>query len=223
MDALTSMEAHAQRQQAHKTFQRAKDAAIAIENMEGNVQGAAVVRDKRGRPVGSKSIARTRIDDLSDDTLHAIVNDLGQQIERSDRPEVILRINKASGASSRVPKTNLDPLSVKTLKRICADRKLDENGNNKTVLIERISNPKSQEGNEKKGGGCPKDVEVTGFGILSMVKKDGTLSQRFPLVERRYLVGRSVPFPRSGCAGLHLLLSAVISIIDVALCVEYGP
>jgi hypothetical protein len=33
-------------------------------------------------------------------------------------------------------------------------------------------------------------TEVAGFGGLSLVKKDGSHSQRFPLVERRYLFGR---------------------------------
>ena len=31
---------------------------------------------------------------------------------------------------------------------------------------------------------------ATGYGGLSLVKKDGTHSQRFPLVEKRYLFGR---------------------------------
>ena len=31
---------------------------------------------------------------------------------------------------------------------------------------------------------------VTTFGGLSLIKKDGSRSQRFPLVERRYLFGR---------------------------------
>ena len=35
-------------------------------------------------------------------------------------------------------------------------------------------------------------TEVAGFGGLSLVKKDGSHSQRFPLVERRYLFGRYV-------------------------------
>ncbi len=33
-------------------------------------------------------------------------------------------------------------------------------------------------------------TEPAGFGGLSLVKKDGSHSQRFPLVERRYLFGR---------------------------------
>jgi hypothetical protein len=31
---------------------------------------------------------------------------------------------------------------------------------------------------------------IASFGGLSLVKKDGSHSQRFPLVERRYLFGR---------------------------------
>ncbi len=31
---------------------------------------------------------------------------------------------------------------------------------------------------------------VSSFGGLALVKKDGTVSQKFPLVERRYLFGR---------------------------------
>jgi len=34
-------------------------------------------------------------------------------------------------------------------------------------------------------------VTDNGFGGLSLVKKDGTTSQRFPLVEKRYLFGRA--------------------------------
>jgi hypothetical protein len=34
--------------------------------------------------------------------------------------------------------------------------------------------------------------ETASFGGLSLVKKDGTHSQRFPLVERRYLFGRYI-------------------------------
>ena len=33
-------------------------------------------------------------------------------------------------------------------------------------------------------------VGVTTFGGLSLIKKDGSRSQKFPLVERRYLFGR---------------------------------
>ena len=35
-------------------------------------------------------------------------------------------------------------------------------------------------------------AETVSFGGLSLVKKDGTHSQRFPLVERRYLFGRYI-------------------------------
>ena len=38
-----------------------------------------------------------------------------------------------------------------------------------------------------------------GYGGLSLVKKDGTHSQRFPVVEKRYLFGRWAPDAR-GCA-----------------------
>ena len=34
-------------------------------------------------------------------------------------------------------------------------------------------------------------AETVSFGGLSLVKKDGTHSQRFPLVARRYLIGRA--------------------------------
>jgi hypothetical protein len=39
-----------------------------------------------------------------------------------------------------------------------------------------------------------------GFGGLSLVKKDGTHSQRFPLVEKRYLFGRWDPYARCAAA-----------------------
>jgi hypothetical protein len=39
-----------------------------------------------------------------------------------------------------------------------------------------------------------------GFGGLSLVKKDGTHSQRFPLVEKRYLFGRWAPYARCAAA-----------------------
>jgi len=43
-------------------------------------------------------------------------------------------------------------------------------------------------------------TEPAGFGGLSLVKKDGSHSQRFPLVERRYLFGR--------CGSSQYILSA---------------
>jgi len=64
-------------------------------------------------------------------------------------------------------------------------------------------------------------TELQSFGGLSLVKKDGSHSQRFPLVERRYLFGRYVactavdlhecrtPFLRATVTagiGVHVLL-----------------
>jgi hypothetical protein len=42
--------------------------------------------------------------------------------------------------------------------------------------------------------------ENAGYGGLSLVKKDGSHSQRFPLVEKRYLFGRWRPPAARGCA-----------------------
>ena len=40
-------------------------------------------------------------------------------------------------------------------------------------------------------------VEVAkAFGGLSLIKKDGSESQKFPLVERRYLFGRCMSLPQ---------------------------
>ena len=105
---------------------------------DGAGESAAVVR---GRPAGSKNVARTRIDDLSNATLQEVARDLGVQIDSSDREAVIFSVHKASGGTSQVPKTTLERLKVETLKRICADRKLlqDDRGDKK-MLIERIQN-----------------------------------------------------------------------------------
>ena len=51
-------------------------------------------------------------------------------IDRDDSTDlpaaVISGIHKVSGASSKVPKTNLESLTVGTLKHICANRKQDD-------------------------------------------------------------------------------------------------
>lgn len=44
-------------------------------------------------------------------------------------------------------------------------------------------------------------VAVRSFGGLALVKKDGTVSKPFPLVERRYLFGRCVVMLRSISTG----------------------
>ncbi|MFN9900353.1 MAG: hypothetical protein ACK55Z_16495, partial [bacterium] len=51
----------------------------------------------RGRPVGSKNTARTRIDDLPEDTLQSLGRELGLAVD--DRTELVACIHKASGAT----------------------------------------------------------------------------------------------------------------------------
>ena len=92
--------------------------------MEGKSDEAVLSR--RGRQGGSKNTLRTRIDDLSDGTLWTLGSELGLTVR--DRAELVVGIHRASGATSKVPKTNLEPLSVATLKRICAERALSPLG-----------------------------------------------------------------------------------------------
>jgi len=102
----------------------ASEATSATTGEEGENDAAG--RSRRGRQAGSKNTLRTRIDDLSDDTLRALGSELGLTVR--DRAELVVGIHKASGATSKVPKTNLEPLSVATLKRICAERALSPLG-----------------------------------------------------------------------------------------------
>jgi hypothetical protein len=99
------------------------------------VEGGYSSESTRGRQVGSKNIPRSCIDDLSDDTLEALGRELG--LAASGREELLAGIHKASGATSKVPKTSLDQLSLATLQRICANRTLSPLGD-KSKLIQRI-------------------------------------------------------------------------------------
>ena len=60
--------------------------------------------------------------------------------ESSVREQRIRGIHAASGSTAKLPKTNLDGLSVTTLKLICADRKLPTSGEDKDgkIFIDRI-------------------------------------------------------------------------------------
>jgi hypothetical protein len=58
-----------------------------------------------------------------------------------DRAELVAGIHKASGATSKVPKTSLEPLSVAMLMRICVNRALSSLGN-KSELMQRIQQGK---------------------------------------------------------------------------------
>jgi hypothetical protein len=99
------------------------------------VEGGYSSESTRGRQVGSKNTPRSCIDDLSDDTLEALGRELG--LAASGREELLAGIHKASGATSKVPKTSLDQLSLATLQRICANRRLSPLGD-KSKLIQRI-------------------------------------------------------------------------------------
>ena len=55
--------------------------------------------------------------------------------ESSVREQRIRGIHAASGSTAKLPKTNLDGLSVATLKLICADRKLPTSGEDKDTKI----------------------------------------------------------------------------------------
>ena len=57
------------------------------------------------------------------------------------RAELVAGIHKASGATSKVPKTSLEPLSVAMLMRICVNRALSSLGN-KSELMQRIQQGK---------------------------------------------------------------------------------
>jgi len=100
--------------------------------MEGKSDEAVLSR--RGRQGGSKNTLRTRIDDLSDGTLWTLDSELGLTVR--DRAELVVGIYRASGATSKVPKTNLEPLSVATLKRICDDDDEEEEEDEALTLSE---------------------------------------------------------------------------------------
>jgi hypothetical protein len=119
----------------------------AIDMLEGEKEEKpAGEREKsmRGRPAGSKNTNKTRIDDLSDVTLAAVCSDLDLApavgSECSVREQRIRDIHAASGSTSKLPKTNLDGLSVATLKLICAGRKLLTSGEdmNRQIYIDSI-------------------------------------------------------------------------------------
>ena len=99
---------------------------------------------RRGRQPGQKIgkyAARTRIDDLGINTLRAMCEDLVLPNLQIGEAEMMASIHKASGATAKVLKTNLDALSVETLKCICADRKLNvETECDRTALIDWIQN-----------------------------------------------------------------------------------
>jgi len=187
--ALTASEADVQRAEASAQLQRAKS-IISIEEEGGRATAGRALpgappprsesapRDvlgsrskeateatapRRGRQTGSKNTPRTRIDDLSEETLKAVTSDLGQTWS-SDRGQVISGIHAASGASSKVPKTNLEPLTHETLERICADRQLEPVGNHRADVIECIlqgAGRKTKAGPAKKtrGAKTPKKRE----------------------------------------------------------------
>ena len=112
----------------------------------------------RGRQVGSKNTARTTLEHLSDGTLQAIGAELGLAGDpMRDRAELVAGIHKASGATSKAPKTNLEPLTVATLERICVDRALPSGGD-KSELIERIQ--KGKEG--RRAGHGPNEARRKG-------------------------------------------------------------
>ena len=107
-----------------------------------NAGSGGASNGKRGRQPGQKMgpyTPRTRTDNLGPSTLRAVCQDLGLPYVGSSDAEMRDRINEASGATGKKQKTNLDPLSVETLKRICADRELEvENESAKTALIALI-------------------------------------------------------------------------------------
>jgi hypothetical protein len=107
---------------------------------------------RRGRQPGSKNIARTRIDDLAVDTLRACSRDLGLT-EAVTADEMTARIHKASGATAKVPKVNLEALSLDTLKAICAHRGLSDSGG-KVEMIESIQSGAATKGGALKGLLC---------------------------------------------------------------------
>jgi hypothetical protein len=147
----------------------------------------------RGRPVGSKNTARTRIDDLSDDTLRALGSELGLAVR--DRAELVEGIHKASGTTSKVPKTSLEPLSVATLKRICVNRALSSLGD-KSALIQRIQQGEHAKEHAKEAvfaasQGREKGGEA-GEGVM-----DGALANEVPSAT----AGEGVPCATAGEEG----------------------
>jgi DNA-binding Xre family transcriptional regulator len=152
--ALSSCEAATQQAQAAAALKSARaQAGLASKDTESkgededdfepgkpNVEGGVPRRGRQpGQKIG-KYAARTRIDDLSIDTLRAVCNNLGLTREASEA-EMTASIHKASGATAKIQKTNLDTLSVETLQRICAERKLNvDKESDKLALIEWIQN-----------------------------------------------------------------------------------
>jgi len=82
---------------------------------------------------------------MSIDTLRVICDNLPVGLTRNaSEAEMTASIRKASGATAKVQKTNLDALAVETIKHICVERKLNvEIKNNKTALIVWIQNSAS--------------------------------------------------------------------------------
>jgi len=155
---LSTPEASAQKAQAEKDLKSARAEAGLVgrddteeskgETNEGDEQeGKPKVEcggPRRGRQLGQKIgkyAARTRIDDLGINTLRAMCDDLVLQNRQLGEAEMMASIHKATGATAKVLKTNLDALSVETLKCICADRKLNvENDGHRRALIDWIQN-----------------------------------------------------------------------------------
>jgi len=155
---LSTPEASAQKAQAEKDLKSARAEAGLVgrddteeskgETNEGDEQeGKPKVEcggPRRGRQLGQKIgkyAARTRIDDLGINTLRAMCDDLVLQNRQLGEAEMMASIHKATGATAQVLKTNLDALSVETLKCICADRKLNvENDGHRRALIDWIQN-----------------------------------------------------------------------------------
>eukprot|EP00802_Teleaulax_amphioxeia_P018666 Tamp_18869.p1 GENE.Tamp_18869~~Tamp_18869.p1 ORF type:complete len:399 (+),score=39.93 Tamp_18869:62-1258(+) len=86
--------------------------------------------------------ARTDIQGLSPATLEAIGADLNLflGVTHSDLAGLVAVIHALSESRAKAPKTNLDPLTVATLERICVDRALPSGGD-KPELIARIQAP----------------------------------------------------------------------------------
>jgi len=144
--ALSVHEAATQRDQAAAALDAEKDnAGVAVEGKTGI--SPVIIGEKRkdppknrGRQAGSKNTPRTGIEDLTDATLTAVYADttgMKGMSEEVGRACMIQLIHVASGSTAKKHKTNLDALSVSTLLLICADRKLDTNGD-KEKLIQSI-------------------------------------------------------------------------------------
>ncbi len=95
--------------------------------------------------------------------------------ESSVREQRIRGIHAASGSTAKLPKTNLDVLSVTTLKLICVDRKLPTSGEDKDgkIFIDRIlaglpgKKPSSQHENRTLDGQAASgsaDLKIEGGG-----------------------------------------------------------